>query len=143
MKVGASEVFKDKSGRYLKADGSGRVEIATASDTGIIGWALSGEFTASATEGASKVSVETDINKLMVMPACGAAGAAITEATLAGCIGETHDIQMVSTNYQYMDTNASAVDILLCLGYIYEGSAAGQQYGIVRINAVKAAYITH
>jgi hypothetical protein len=145
MPVGASEVFKSLSGHYVKMDDSGRIEVAGAADLDIIGWAFSpADFTSSATEGADSLDVETNIFGIpFEIPACGAAGAAVTESTLAGMIGETCDIQMVSTYYQYADTSASTYDMLLCLGYRYYGSAAGMQSLIVRVNTDKAAYTTH
>ena len=51
--IGASEVIKWASGRFVKTDGSGRVEIAGSGDTEIIGWLEHSEETASATEGAT------------------------------------------------------------------------------------------
>lgn len=49
--MGASEVIKAKSGRFVKNDGSGRAEIAGAGNTLLIGWVELGEQTCSATEG--------------------------------------------------------------------------------------------
>lgn len=145
MKMGASEVVKAKSGRFIVPDDSGYMDMAGAASTAIMGWVCgSFEATSIATDGATSWPIETDIfGKLFIMPACGAAGAAVSESTLQGAVGETFDIQMVSTNYQYADLNASSVDILLGFGYVYEGSSAGQQYMIVKVNQNKLAYTTH
>lgn len=145
MGVAASQVLKRKSGRFVVGAGSGYVQCATATATDIMGWVIgTKEETASSTAGATAWDIETDIfTKLFVMPACKDGAAAVTAAELLAAIGYTVDIQMVSTNYQYADLGASAVDILLVYGYIYEGSAAGQQYAIVKPNVAKLAYTTH
>lgn len=49
--MGASEVIKAKSGRFVKNDASGRMEIAVAGSTLLMGWVELGEQTCSATEG--------------------------------------------------------------------------------------------
>lgn len=134
MPIGASEVFKNLSGKFVKPDGSGRMEIAGAASVNIVGWIEQGERTASATEGADIGGVNVAKDAVYEMPACGAAGAAVSEATLKAAVGETCDIQMVDTNYQYADLSASSVDILLIVGYRYYGSAAGQQSVLVMIN---------
>lgn len=145
MGVGASEVFKSKSGRFCIADDAGYIDAATASGVNIMGWVIgNSDVTAVATDGSTKLDVETDfLSKLWVMPACKDSAAAVTEAQLLAAIGLTFDIQKVSTYYQYADLGASAIDILLGYGYIYEGSAAGQQYMIVKVNPVKLAYTSH
>lgn len=141
--IGASEHFLNLSGHFVAADTAGRVQIANATDVNIVGWAFHGESNTSAVEGAEKCGVNVANDAVYEMPACGAAGAAITEAVAAGCLGETLDIQLVSTYYQYADTNASSVDILLCVGYRYYGAAAGQQSLLVKLNVNKLVYTSH
>lgn len=51
--IGASEVIKAASGRFVKTDGSGRVEIAVDGTTELVGHLNYPEGTASATEGGS------------------------------------------------------------------------------------------
>lgn len=145
MGVAASQVLKAKSGRFVVGAGSGYIQCMTASSTDVMGWVVgTKEETASSTAGATSWDVETAIlDKLFVMPACKDSAAAVTEAQLLGAIGYTFDVQMVSTNYQYADLGASAVDILIGYGYIYEGSAVGQQYMIVKVNPIKMAFTTH
>lgn len=134
MPIGASEVFKDLSGHFVKPDGSGRIEIAGATDVNIIGWALQGARTASSTEGADIASVNVAKDAVYEIRAVGVAGAAVSEATLKAARGETCDIQMVDTTLQCASLVASAVDILLIVGYNYYGAAAGQQSVKVMIN---------
>ena len=145
MKMAASAVAIAKSGRFVGVNGSGYVSMSTASSVDMIGW-LNGTFelTSSSTAGGSVWPIETDfLSKLFVMPACKGTGTALTEAELLAGIGESSDIIMESTNYQYANLAASSVDILLQYGYIYEGSSYGQQYAIVKINPAKLVYTSH
>ena len=145
MKVGASEVFRGKSGRFVVADDAGYVDAMAATGVKVLGWMEGNDdFTSIATDGSTVRLVETDIyGKLFCMPACKDSGAAVTEAQLQAAVGTTFDIQKVSTYYQYADLGASSVDILIGYGYVYEGSSAGQQWMIVKINAAKVVLTTH
>jgi len=145
MSVAASVVLKAQSGRFVQANGSGYISAGSATAVDIVGWVVgNSDLTAPATAGAVGWDVDTNfLNNLYLMPACKAAGAVVTAAELLGAIGTTFDIQMVSTYYQYANLGASTVDILVGYGYIYEGSAAGQQYMIVKVNPIKLAYGTH
>ena len=135
MPIGASEYFYNLSGHFVKPDGSGRMEIAGATDVNIIGWMERGiEGICSTTEGLDVGGVNVAKDAVYEIRAVGTAGAAVTEATLKAAIGETCDIQMVDTYYQCASLVASAVDILLIVGYRYYGSAAGQQSALVMIN---------
>jgi hypothetical protein len=145
MAMGASEVFKGKSGRFGVADDAGYVDAADATSVKLLCWVEGNDdFTCGASDGLTTRLVETDLyGKLFLMPACKDSAAAVTEAELRGAVGLTFDIQMVNTNYQYADLGASAVDILIGYGYVYEGSAAGQQYMIVKPNCAKVALTSH
>lgn len=135
MPIGASEYFYNLSGHFVKPDGSGRMEIAGATDVNILGWMERGiEGVCSTVEGADIGGVNLAKDAVYEMRAVGAAGAAVTEAVLKAAVGETCDIQMVSTYYQCASMVASAIDILLIVGYRYYGSAAGQQSALVMIN---------
>jgi hypothetical protein len=145
MAMGASEVFKGKSGRFCVADDAGYAEAAGASGVKFLGWVEGNDdFTCGASDGLTNRLVETDIyGKLFCMPACKDSGAAVTEAELRAAVGLTFDIQMVSTYYQYADLGASTVDILIGYGYIYEGADAGDQYMIVKVNCAKVVLTSH
>jgi hypothetical protein len=145
MKVGASEVFKGKSGRFCIADDAGYIDAAAATGVKFLGWVEGiDDFTANSTDGVTERLVETDIyGKLFLMPACKDSAAAVTEANLQAAVGTTFDIQKVSTYYQYADLGASTIDILIGYGYVYEGSAAGQQYMIVKVNCAKVVLTSH
>ena len=103
--VGASEVFKKKGGAFVTIDGSGRVEIAIAGDTDIIGHALFNEdFTASSTEGASVVPVDMSFDSTYEVP--------IITGTWADTMrGELVDL-VVSANIQGVDLTASGEDVI-------------------------------
>jgi hypothetical protein len=145
MKVSDSEVLKAKSGRWVGVDGAGYLQMGSATSVDIMGWVTGSlEETSSSTAGGTSWFVETDfLSKLWVMPACNTTGVGATEAELLAAIGETCDITMESTSYQYCDIGLSDVDILLVYGYIYEGSAYGKQYAIVKPNVAKLVYTSH
>lgn len=137
MPLGASEVFKDLAGHFVIPDGSGRVQLANATDVNVIGWALQGERTSSATEGADFADVDTDLGKIWEIPAVLNDGTAPTDAQLKAAVGETCDIKIVSTNYQYANINASSIDIIQILAWKRYNNSVGGQTVFVRINIEK------
>lgn len=129
--IGASEVFVDNGGHWVKPDGSGRVELAAANSVDIIGWAERKAGTASSTEGRDNCTVNVAFDALYTMPAC-VNGAAATEAQLQAALGESCDIY-VASNVQYADVaTASTYDVLLIVGYGYFSSSLGGQWVIVQ-----------
>jgi hypothetical protein len=138
MRIGASEVFKNLAGKFVVSDTAGRAQLANATDVNILGWMEQGERTASSTEGADTGVVNVAQDAVYEMPACKNDGTALTEDELKACVGETWDIKLVSTNYQYVNANTSSIDILLAVGYRYYGSAVGEQSLLVKVNPDKA-----
>lgn len=105
--VGASEVFKKAGAAFLRTDGSGRVEIAVAGDTEIIGAALMNEdLTASATEGGTKVEVDMSYESVYEVPI--AAGTTAWADTMRG---KDCDLR-VDSNIQGVDLGASGEDVV-------------------------------
>ena len=104
--VGASEVFKKKGGPFVIVDGSGRVEIAAAGELNIIGAAMINEdFTASATEGETKVPVNLSQEAVYEVP--------INTGTWADTMrGEACDLSVVS-DIQGVDLTASGEDVVI------------------------------
>lgn len=103
--VGASEIFKKKGAQFVTDDGSGRVEIAGAASTNIIGWAmLSEDFTASSTEGGTDMAVNLDLNAIFEIPVDAGTYNANTR-------GETCDLSLTS-NVLGANLAASSVDII-------------------------------
>ena len=100
--LAASVNFENDSGKFMDLDASNRLQIAVAGQTDIKGWALTGDWTSSATAGAD--SVEIDICHFAVygMPA---------DADPASTQGELCDI-VVNSNNQQADIGASMNDIL-------------------------------
>lgn len=104
--IGASEVFKKKGGAFLKDDSSGRLEVATATDQNIIGHLadFAEDFTASSTEGATILKVNTDLQAHYELP--------INTGTWAATMrGKTCDLS-VSSSIQGLNLSASSVDIV-------------------------------
>lgn len=124
----ASQNFEPLSGRFVAIDSNNRADIASATDTNIIGWALGGDWTTNSTAGTDIVTVNVAYGAIFEMPL----DAARTEAQLKGYIGETCDI-VVTSNIQYADYDASSIDILEIMGYRYYGSGSGEQTLLVRL----------
>ena len=104
--IGASEVFKKKGGAFLADDSSGRLEIATAAVTNIIGHLadFAEDFTASSTEGATVLKVNTDLDAHYELP--------INTGTWAATMrGKTCDLS-VSSSIQGLNLSASSIDIV-------------------------------
>lgn len=128
FEVAASVVFKHLGGAWMMKRTDGRIQIATAASTAIIGWAFAGDFTASSTAGNTKISVNTSKDATFEMPL----DTALTEAQLLALVGEFHDI-VVTDNIQYCDHDATTTNVLEIVGYRYYGSALGQQTVEVKI----------
>ena len=110
--IGASEVFKKKGGAFLIEDGSGRLEIAGAAEKNIIGHLadFAEDFTASSTEGATVLKVNTDLQAHYELP---------IEGTWAETMrGKTCDL-IVTSSIQNLDVDASTDD---CVELIEKGT---------------------
>lgn len=104
MPIGASEVFKKKGGAFMQTDGSGRAEIATAAATDIVGHAMFNEdFTASSTEGATKLPINRSLEAWYELPVSG------TWADTM--LGEDCDI-IVTSSIQYANLAAATTRVL-------------------------------
>jgi len=129
--VAAAEVFEHLSGCFVTMNSSGYLEVASATDTAIFGWAKTGDFTSSTTAGRTKVPVNICRETLYRMPI----DVAQTEAALIAMLGESCDI-VLSSNTMYADLDATGIDILEVVDYERFGALAGQQAVIVRLNLV-------
>ena len=72
--VGASEVFKNGGGKFVWFDTSRRIEVAgsgTNPDVGafIAGWAITGDITASSTEGSTRLDIDVSTHSVYRIPA--------------------------------------------------------------------------
>lgn len=103
--IAASQVFNNSGGKFVKLDGSDRVDIADSGDTQIEGWAETGAWTASATAEADSVGV--DVSELSVYRIK-------ADADPAGVRGETCDL-IVTSDVQYADIGESNEDVIVVL----------------------------
>ena len=103
--VGASEVFKQAGSSFVIDDASGRVEIAVAGETNIIGAALlNADLTASSTEGGTKVEVDLSYESVYEVP--------INAGTWADTMrGKVCDL-VVTSDIQGVDLGASGEDVV-------------------------------
>lgn len=127
VSIGASEVIKWQSGRFVKPDGSGRVEIAVDGTTEVIGWldAELGEGTASSTEGASKGVVNTSLEAVYRIPIN--AGTYVASMQFKTC-----DLA-VSSGVQGAKLDASGEDTVM----IVDGDLVNNEWVDVILNPVK------
>lgn len=128
MPVAASEVFKHLSGCFVEYNSAGRVAVAGATSTDLAGWAYTGEYTASATAGNTRVPVNVAFDAVYRMPL----ETAYTEAQLLAVCGKFCDIA-VTSNVQYANPGGTSINIIQVVGYEYYGSAAGQQAVLVKL----------
>lgn len=123
--IGASEVLKAKSGRFMKNDASGRAEVAVDGSTELMGFLDCEEFTASATEGADKRFLINDVTAVFRIP--------VSAGTYtAAMLGETCDLA-VSSSIQGAKLDGSGEDTLIIVG----GDAVNNAYVDVMINPIK------
>ena len=107
--VGASEVFTNTGGKFCWFDTSRRLEVAgdgNNPDSGafIAGWVEEGAFTASSTEGATKVTLDVSCQSVYRIPA----NAAVTAAyRLKSC-----DL-VTTSNVQYANVSTATEKYLI------------------------------
>lgn len=128
MPAGASEVFRAKSGRFVKNDGSGRVEVAVDGSTLLQGWVEEGDLTCSSTEGGTIVGmipIENCLGVIFRIPV----NAGTFVATMRG---KTCDLA-VSSNIQGAKLDGSGEDTLV----IYDGDLVNNAWVDVTVNPSK------
>ena len=123
--IGASEVIKAASGRFVATDGSGRVEIADSGGTELVGWLEFPEGTASATEGADIGTLNISLDCVYRIPIGGS-------GTYAAAMRyDTCDL-LVTSSIQYADLTSNE-DVLI----IVDGDETNNNWVDVRLNPVK------
>jgi hypothetical protein len=130
--VGASTVFKNTGGKFCWFDTSRRLEIAGSGnnpDAGafIFGWALTGAYTSSSTEGGDSVQVDVSTNSVYRMPA--------DAAVLATMRGKSCDL-VTTSDIQYADIGEANEKYLIIVDVDIKN-----QWVYVRMNPA-AIYIT-
>ena len=119
---GASEVIKAASGRFVKTDGSGYLEIAGDGDSELVGWAEHREETVSSTEGGTKTQLNVNRETIYKIP--------INAGTLTRAMFyDTTDIS-VSSNIQGANLATADDDVLIIVG----GDIANNAWLLVQIN---------
>lgn len=106
--LAASVVFKNNGGKFCDLDANNRLIIAVAGQTDIKGWALAGEYTASATAGASTEGLDICHWAVYGIPS--------SAAPVAGNHGETCDLA-VTTNVQRAAIALSTEDVIHIVDY--------------------------
>ena len=134
FRLAASVVFKFLSGKFVQLNSSGNVLLASSSSLDIIGWAMTGDWTASTTAGNDMVPVNMAHDAIYEMPIYGdlPTGTAVTEATLKGYIGLICDLDTTS-NVQTVKPTGTTYNVVQVVGYKYYGSGAGQQTLLVKL----------
>lgn len=123
--IGASEVIKAKSGRFMKSDGSGRAEVAVDGSTELIGFLECEEFTASATEGADKRWLINDLTAVFRIP--------VSAGTYVKAMkGKTCDLA-VSSDIQGAKLDGSGEDTIIIVG----GDDVNNRWVDVMLNPAK------
>lgn len=106
--IGASEVFKSASGKFVKSDGSGRAEVAGAGNAAIWGHLEVEEVTVGATEGAETRNMIVDHSAVFRIP--------VNSGTyVATMLGKTTDLS-VATSIQGAALDLSSDDVIRLVG---------------------------
>jgi hypothetical protein len=115
--MGASEVLYSKSGRFVTNDGSGRMEVSSASSTAISGWieeAAPDGLTCSSAEGATVLNMFNSLDDVFRMPL--AYDASTYDRNYSYDLDqETCDLVLIN-GIQYADLSASADDLIRIVG---------------------------
>lgn len=123
--IGASEVISAQSGRFVKLDGSGRLEIAVDGSTELVGHLDCEAQTASATEGATVAFCNFSLDAVYRIP--------VNSGTYVATMrGKTCDLS-VSSSIQGAQLDASAEDTVV----IVDGDVTNNNFVDVILNPGK------
>ena len=115
LPMGASEIIRGQSGRFVKPDGSRRGEIAGDTHGRLMGFVEGGDETMSATEGASILNCIDDVTAVFRIPLI-YDNSTWTVNYADTLIGTKHDL-VVLNNIQYANlTDASEKTIIIVGG---------------------------
>lgn len=125
--MGASEVIVAQSGRFVKEDASGRLEIAGDGNAALAGWVEAAAQTCSATEGGTVVNLIPAANCPAVFRI------PVNSGTFTAAMrGKSCDLS-VSSNVQGAQLDASTEDTII----IVDGDLVNNAYVDVMINPAK------
>jgi len=127
LSMGASEVIKALSGRFVKNDGSGRGEVAGDGHTTLMGFVQSGDLTCSATEAGTKLKCITDVTAVFRIPMA-YDGSTYTVNYSTAIDGTKHDLVVVSNIQKANITDASEGTIIVVGGKAASSATADDGY---------------
>jgi hypothetical protein len=133
LPMGASEVIKTRSGRFVKNDGSGRGEIAGDGHTTLMGWVESGDETCSSTEGGTVLRCIDDVTATFRLPLRYAA-ATYTVNYSSAVIGGKYDLVVIS-DVQYVNlTTQTEGTVIVVGGQAASSTTANDGFVEVKLN---------
>ena len=143
--MGASEVIRGQSGRFVKPDASRRGEIAGDGHTRLMGFVEGGDETMSSTEGGSTLNCIDDVTAVFRIPLF-YDNVTYTQNYAATLNGTKHDL-VVLNNIQYANLTDSSEKTIIIVGgkaasaAVTDGAVANTLYGDgyvdVRLNSSK------
>lgn len=136
LPMGASEVIKTKSGRFVKSDASGRGEIAGDGHTQLLGFVEGGDQTCSSTEGATELNCIADVTAKFRIPLA-YDGATYTVNYSSALKGESTDLVVVVNVQKANLTTHSEETIIIVGGKAASSATADDGYVDVMLNPTK------
>ncbi len=133
LPMGASEVVKLQSGRFVTNDGSGRGEIAGDGSTTLMGHVESGDLACSATEGGTKLKCIDDLTAKFRLPLA-YDGSTYTVNYSDSVIGTKVDLAVVSNIQKVNLTSDTEGTVIVVGGKAASSATADDGYVDVRMN---------
>lgn len=136
LPMGASEVLKAASGRFVVTDGSGRGEVAGDGDSTLLGFVESGDLTCSATEGRTVLNCIDDLTAVFRVP-LRYDGSTYTVNYSTALLGKTRDLIVIS-DVQYVNLTTYDDDLVVIVGGQAASSATAND-GFVYVRIAQSA----
>ncbi len=133
LPMGASEVIKGKSGRFVKSDGSGRGEIAGDTHGVLYGFIEGGDETLGATEGATEKNCIDDVTAKFRVPLA-YDGGSYTVNYSSALLGKTCDLVVVASIQKVNLTDSDEDTLIVVGGKAATSITADDGYVEVRLN---------
>lgn len=131
--MGASEVIKAASGRFVKNDGSGRAEIAGDTHTTLMGFVESGDLICSSTEAETELNCIDDVTAVFRIP-LRYDGSTYTVNYSTAIDGTKHDLVVVSSVQYANITDASEGTIIIVGGQAASSATANDGFVYCKLN---------
>jgi len=133
LPMGASEVIKAKSGRFVTNDGSGRGEIAGDGDASLMGFVEGGEQTCSSTEGATVLNCIHDVTAVFRLPLA-YDNSTYTQNYADSLIGGKYDLVTASNIQKVNLTTQTEGTVVVVGGKAATSATSNDGYVDVRLN---------